>query len=139
MPLLLKSSLKTLIIVSSVGAHCLSPTLSSYQISKLAALRLVQFAAAEYKDRDLIALSVHPGNMLTEIVGHGEGMDENLKKVFTEVPELPAAAMVFLSAERREWLSGRYVNCTWDLPELVSERKREEIVREDKLVIKLAV
>lgn len=138
-PLLQKSDLKTLITVSSVGAHCVSPSLSAYQTSKLALLRFTQFVAAEYADQGVIAMSIHPGNMLTEIVGHGKGFDDNLKKVFTEVPELPADSMVFLSAERREWLSGRYVNCTWDLPELVGEERREEIVREDKLKIRLVV
>ncbi|KAF2164506.1 hypothetical protein M409DRAFT_25383 [Zasmidium cellare ATCC 36951] len=139
LPLLLESDLKTLITVSSVGAHVVGPTLSAYQTSKLAVLRFTQFVAAENAEQGLIAISVHPGNMLTEIVGHGEGFDEKLKAVFTEVPQLPADSMVFLSAERREWLSGRYVNCTWDLPELVGEAKREEIVREDKLKIRLVV
>lgn len=137
--LLLESDLKTLVTVSSVGAHCVGPTLSAYQTSKLAVLRFTQFVAAEYAEQGIIAISVHPGNMLTEIVGHGEGLDEKLKAVFTEVPQLPADSMVFLSSERREWLSGRYVNCTWDLPELVGEEKREEIIREDKLKIRLVV
>ncbi|KAK4499490.1 hypothetical protein PRZ48_010005 [Zasmidium cellare] len=139
LPLLQTSTLKTLITVSSVGAHVVGPTLSAYQTSKLAVLRFTQFVAAEYAEQGIIAISVHPGNMLTEIVGHGEGFDEKLKAVFTEVPQLPADSMVFLSAERREWLSGRYVNCTWDLPELVGEAKREEIVRGDKLKIRLVV
>lgn len=139
LPLLLKSALKTLITVSSVGAHCVGPTLSAYQTSKLALLRFTQFVATEYAEQGIIAFAVHPGNMLTEIVGHGEGFDESLKAVFTEVPQLPADSMVYLSKERREWLSGRYVNCTWDLPELTSEAKREEIVKGDKLKIRLVV
>lgn len=45
--------------------------------------------------------------------------------------------MVWLTAQRREWLNARYVNCTWDLPEL--EKKRDAIVKGDKLKMKLDV
>ncbi|CAK1363703.1 unnamed protein product [Cercospora beticola] len=139
LPLLLASSTKTLINISSVGAHLVNPTLSAYQISKLAVLRLTEFVAAEYADQGLVAIAVHPGNILTDIVGNGEGMDEGLKAVFTETPRLCADSLVFLCKEQREWLSGRYVNCTWDLEELVSEEKKKEIVERDKLKVKLVV
>jgi hypothetical protein len=41
-----------------------------------------------------------------------------------------------LGAERREWLAGRYVSCTWDMEELV--KKKGEIVEEDKLKMRMA-
>ncbi|KAK3113293.1 hypothetical protein LTR53_009543 [Teratosphaeriaceae sp. CCFEE 6253] len=138
-PLLLKSDTKTLVVVSSVGAHVLTPGLSAYQPGKLAVTRLMEFAALEYRDQGLIAYSVHPGNILTDIVGGGEGMDEKLKAVFTETPALSADGLVFLTNERREWLSGRYVNLTWDLPELTSGAKKDEIVKGDKLKVRLVV
>jgi len=138
-PLLLKGNLKTLITVSSVGAHVVMPTASAYQPSKLAVTRLMEFAAVEYKDQGLVAYSVHPGNILTDIVGNGEGMDENFKAVFTETPELCADSLVYLTNEKRDWLSGRYINCTWDLPELTSSLKKDEIVKEDKLKVKLSI
>lgn len=65
-PLLLKSDRKTLVVLSSVGAHSVMPGLSAYQPGKLAATRFTEFAAAEYKDQGLVAYSVHPGNILTE-------------------------------------------------------------------------
>lgn len=139
LPLLLTSSTKTLINISSVGAHLVNPTLSAYQISKLAVLRLTEFVAAEYAEQGLVAIAVHPGNILTDIVGNGEGMNEELKAVFTETPRLCADSLVFLCGENRGWLSGRYVNCTWDLEELVSEEKKREIVDGDKLKVKLVV
>ncbi|CAJ2508039.1 Uu.00g092250.m01.CDS01 [Anthostomella pinea] len=123
-PLLLKGQQKTLITVSSVGAHVVMPGLSAYQPSKLAVLRLMEFAAAEYKDQGLVAFAVHPGNILTDIVDGGEGMDEQFKAVFTETVELCADSLVYLTDEKREWLSGRYINCTWDLPELTSSPKK---------------
>ena len=42
-----------------------------------------------------------------------------------------------MTKEKREWLGGRYVNVTWDLPELVE--KRDEIVKGDKLKVQLVV
>ena len=137
LPLLLNSELKTLITVSSVGAHVVGPTMSDYQTSKLAVLRLTEFVAKENEDGGLVAFSVHPGNMLTDMVGHGETFGPELKAVFTESVELCADGLVYLSKERRNWLSGRYVNCTWDLPELTTPAMREKIVNGDMLKVRL--
>lgn len=71
------------------------------------------------------------------MVGRGEQMDDKLKAVFTESPQLCADSLVYLSNTKAEWLSGRYINCTWDLPELLA--KKEEIVKGDMLKVKLVV
>ncbi|KAM0346218.1 hypothetical protein ACHAPU_005642 [Fusarium lateritium] len=63
------------------------------------------------------------------------GIPEPMRPAFVDTPELCANSLVYLAAERRPWLTGRYVNLTWDLPELVS--KQEEIVRGDKLKVRL--
>jgi hypothetical protein len=55
--------------------------------------------------------------------------------VFVETPELSADSVVFLTREKREWLGGRYVNVTWDMPELIGMKDR--IVEGDKLKVKL--
>jgi hypothetical protein len=55
--------------------------------------------------------------------------------VFTESAELSADTIVYLTRERREWLGGRYVNCTWDMPELMAQK--DEIVKDDKLKVRL--
>ena len=101
-----------MITVSSVGAHIVGPTLSAYQTSKLAVLRFTEFVAKEYAEQGVIAFSVHPGNILTDIVGGGDYMDDKLKAVFTETPVLCGDCLVYLTNERRPWLSGRYINCT---------------------------
>ena len=44
---------------------------------------------------------------------------------------------MYLTSEKRDWLAGRYINCTWDLPELMG--KKEEIVKGDKLKVKLVL
>lgn len=55
--------------------------------------------------------------------------------VFVETPELSADSLVYLTSEKRDWLAGRYINATWDLPELMA--KKDEIVKGDKLKVKL--
>jgi NAD(P)-dependent dehydrogenase (short-subunit alcohol dehydrogenase family) len=68
-PLLIDSGgEKTIINVSSVGAHCSTPGLSGYQISKLATLRLSEFATAEYGDKGLVVYCIHPGSIATDMV-----------------------------------------------------------------------
>ena len=80
LPLLLAADNETYIInVASVGAHLINPTLSAYQPSKLALLRLTQFTSAEYADKGVIAFAIHPGNIPTDIVGGAEGLPEHLK------------------------------------------------------------
>ncbi len=37
--------------------------------------------------------------------------------------------------EKRDWLAGRYVDCTWDMPEFLS--RKQEIIDEDKLRMRM--
>jgi len=136
-PLLLKGGDKTIITISSVGAHKISPRMSAYQDSKLAVLRFMQFVSVEYEDQGVLAFCVHPGNIPTDIVGGMEGLSDVLKPVFVETPELSADTIVYLTREKRDWLAGRYVNCTWDMPELMAQR--DEIVKGDKLKVRLVI
>lgn len=78
-PLMLEAGgMKTFVTVSSVGAHLRSPGGSGYQISKLAVLRLTEFLDAEYRDKGVIAFTIHPGNVPTDmtIVSDGKVADE---------------------------------------------------------------
>ncbi|RSL83790.1 hypothetical protein CEP51_004313 [Fusarium floridanum] len=137
-PLLIESDgKKTIINVSSVGAHCCTPTLSGYQISKLATLRLAEFATAEYGDRGLVVYCIHPGSIATEMVLQQWPQSAELSAAFADKPELAGDSIVYLTSEKRDWLAGRYINLTWDLPELMG--KKEWIVANDKLKVKLSV
>ncbi|KAI1849171.1 hypothetical protein JX265_012805 [Neoarthrinium moseri] len=134
-PLMLERGDKTIVTVSSVGAHCQMPGLSAYQMSKLAVLRLAEFVCAEYGDKGILAYSVHPGNVQTDMA---DGVvSPELAPVFVETPELSADSLVYLTSEKRDWLAGRYLNVTWDLPELM--RKKDSIVSGDKLKVRLVV
>ncbi|KAF2968943.1 hypothetical protein GQX73_g4609 [Xylaria multiplex] len=134
LPLLLKSSTRTVIITSSAGAHMLIQNLLGYQTSKTALCRFTEFLAKEYEDQGLVAVAVHPGDVLTEMT---TALGEDMRPLFKETPELTGDSLVWLARERREWLSGRVVSVTWDMQEL--ERKREEIVAKDLLKLRLAV
>lgn len=134
LPLLLKSTHKTIVNLSSIGAHVLQPGASAYQSTKFALLRLTEFTAAEYGEQGVVAFAVHPGGVPTELAN---GMPREMHVVLKDTPELAADTMVWLTAERREWLAGRYVSCTWDMPELLE--KRERIVEKNLLKMRMAV
>lgn len=55
--------------------------------------------------------------------------------MFTDTLEIAADTMCFLTAEKRDWLAGRYVSCPWDMPEFLSKEK--EIVEGDKLKMRM--
>jgi NAD(P)-dependent dehydrogenase (short-subunit alcohol dehydrogenase family) len=134
LPLLLRSRLKTVITVSTAGAHMLTPGLDGYQTGKFAVCRLTEFVAEGYQKQGLIALTVHPGDVLTEIASN---VTEEVKKLLVDKPELAGHTVVWLARVRREWLSGRFVNCCWDMAEL--ERRRDDLVNGDLLKFRMTV
>ena len=79
-PLLLKGTDDKFIInVTSVGAHLANPSLSAYQVSKLALLKFSQLVNAEYAPQGVVSLCIHPGNCLTDIMGPPEKLADHLK------------------------------------------------------------
>jgi NAD(P)-dependent dehydrogenase (short-subunit alcohol dehydrogenase family) len=79
LPLMLKGGDKTIVTTSSVAAHCISPAFSAYQPSKLAVTRFMEFVSKEYASQGVVAFSIHPGNIPTDIVGGKEGLREDLR------------------------------------------------------------
>lgn len=133
-PLLLKSATKTLINISSGGAHALFPGASGYQTTKFALCRLTEFIDKEYHDQGLIAISVHPGGVMTELASN---IPLARQDVLTDPPELAADTLVWLSQQRREWLSGRFATVTWDMEEL--EQKKQDILDRNLLKFRCLV
>ncbi|KAF2837503.1 NAD-P-binding protein [Patellaria atrata CBS 101060] len=135
-PLLLEKSEgeKTIITLSSLGAHLLQSGAHSYEIAKLAQLRLMEFVMCDYGDQGILAYSIHPGGVAT---GMGISLPTQYHQALTDTPELPAHTLVWLSKERREWLAGRYVNSQWDMDELL--KKKDTIVKQDLLKVRMAV
>ncbi|KAI1501335.1 oxidoreductase-like protein [Biscogniauxia marginata] len=136
-PLLLASpdGPQTVVNISSVAAHNLRPMASAYGTSKMAVLKFTEFLMVEAGDRGLVAYSVHPGAVLTELAE--KGMPTETLSGLNDSAELAGATVSWLSSERREWLGGRYLSATWDMNELL--RRRVEIENGDKLKVRLVV
>ena len=62
---------------------------------------------------------------------------EAWKDILADDEGLAGAFCVWLSGERRDWLSGRFVSCNWDVGELAGMRER--IVEGDLLKYRMAV
>ncbi|CAK7239623.1 MAG: hypothetical protein STHCBS139747_001054 [Sporothrix thermara] len=124
LPLVLQSQTKTIINISSGGAHVLFPGASGYQTTKFALCRFTEFMDKEYRRQGLIALSLHPGAVKTELASN---MPEDRLDILTDTPELAADTLVWLSRDRREWLSGRFATVGWDMEEL--EQKKDDILQ----------
>lgn len=134
LPLLLKSDTKIVINLTSIGAHTLTLGGSSYMISRFANCRLTEFLTRDYEDQGLIAISVHPGGVVTDM---RDNFPEIMHGTLQDTPNLPADTIVWLAKERREWLNGRYVASPWDMEEL--EGKKEEIVERDLFKFRMTV
>ena len=130
-----QSELKTVINISSAGGLSLNKGASAYETSKLAIMRFSEFLNADYGDQGLLAYSIHPGGILTEMT---KNASETIKQTFLiDTPELPGETIPWLTSQRRNWLAGRYVSCNWDMEEL--ESRKNEIVKGDLLKVRMAV
>lgn len=136
LPLLLasESGLKTMVNISSIGAQMCSPGASAYQTARFAILRLTEILNAEYGEKGLIAYCMHPGAVKTDLAWK---MPERIRENLTDTPDLMSSTIVFLTQRRREWLRGRYISCTWDMPEMLEKEK--EIVERDMLKMRMVV
>jgi NAD(P)-dependent dehydrogenase (short-subunit alcohol dehydrogenase family) len=129
LPILLKGGDKTIVQLSSIGAHITSPGGSAYQMTKSALLRFNNYLVAEYGDQGILAYGIHPGGVMTELAS---ALPDT--SVLIDKPELVGDTVVWLTKERREWLQDRYVSCTWDVEEL--EERKEEIFGGDLLKVR---
>lgn len=160
LPLMVKTGGAYIVNVSSAGAILTTGSISPYQISKTAVSRLSEFITKEYSEKGIVSFSVHPGNVVTDMtheIGvlenpeyshcafptycfdeiHCVKMDTNSFIVFVDTPELCGDTLVFLTSEKRAWIGGRFINVTWNMPELMAQK--DEIVKEDKLKITLKI
>ncbi|KAI1049597.1 hypothetical protein LB505_008075 [Fusarium chuoi] len=133
-PLLLKSATKTIINISSVGAQIIVPGASAYQTSKFALCRFTEFIDKEYYEQGIIAISIHPGGIKTELALK---MPQAMHSHLNDTLELAADTMVWLSRERRDWLSGRFITVNWDMEEL--EKKKTEILERNLFKFRMTI
>ncbi|KAL9630786.1 MAG: hypothetical protein Q9164_006242 [Protoblastenia rupestris] len=134
LPLLFKSPSKQILNLSSIGAHATMSGASAYQTTKLAIIRFSEFINAEYGSQGVISYAVHPGGVMTELAVN---MPKEAHGLLIDQPELAGDTIVWLTQQRREWLAGRYVSCTWDMPELI--KMEDEIVQKGLLKVRMVL
>ncbi|PVH83822.1 NAD(P)-binding protein [Cadophora sp. DSE1049] len=119
---------KAIINIVSGGAHLASAFLSPipYNISKMAIVRMSQYVDDSHRERHgVVCYALHPGTCSART----PLTDGNV--VLVDDVELCGGYCVWLTKQKREWLSGRYVSSEWDVDEL--EAMKDEIVKGDKL------
>lgn len=134
--MLLASPSKIIINVTSIASTMLTPESSAYSCTKLAVNRFTEFLNQDHgpgKD-GVVAIAMHPGGVATELA---HGMPDHIHEYLVDTAELAGDTFMWLGAERREWLGGRYVSAAWDLEEL--ESKKEDILKGDLLKVRMAV
>lgn len=97
-------------------------------------VRFTEFIAAEYGQKGVLAITMHPGAIKSEL---SDGLPVECLQTVVDTVELAGDTVVWISKERREWLQGRYVDANWNVMEL--EAKKDEIVSGDKLKLRLAI
>jgi NAD(P)-dependent dehydrogenase (short-subunit alcohol dehydrogenase family) len=151
LPFMLRSGEKTILNVSSLGAHGIFPGGSGYETSKFAILRFTEYIMVEYGEQGLLAYSAHPCSYATALTSglpdhmHHSKWKEllypnrvaDVRPGLSDDVEIASDTMCFLTQTRRDWLAGRYISCNWDMPELLSREK--EIVDGDKLKMRMVV
>ncbi|KAJ5919157.1 hypothetical protein N7466_010100 [Penicillium verhagenii] len=133
-PLLLRSQTKIMVNLTSVGAHTLTLGGSSYMVSRFANCRVNEFLARDYEEEGLVAISLHPGGVATDMRAN---FPERLHAGLQDDVNLSADTIVWLVKERREWLNGRYVSGPWDMEEL--EARKKEILERDLLKFRMTI
>jgi len=136
MPILLASTdgAKAVVNISSFSLHFPAEGAVGFNISALASMRLTENIAETYTADGIVAYTVHPGMVLTT---PPPGMPDMWKQGMQDDKGLCGAFLVWLTKEKREWLSGRYISATWDVEEL--EEMKEEILKDDKLKMRMVV
>ncbi|KAK7219030.1 hypothetical protein V2G26_007033 [Clonostachys chloroleuca] len=128
LPLLLKSEVRIVVLFTSIASFLVAAGGTSYPISKLAVLRMAEVFATEYDKEGLLAIAFNPSDVLTDL---SHKLPEKASMISQDKPELAGDTLVFLTKEKRQWLSGRMITLNWDMEEFLS--KKEEIIARDSL------
>jgi NAD(P)-dependent dehydrogenase (short-subunit alcohol dehydrogenase family) len=136
LPLLLshKESYKTIVGITSIWGLTMVPSTSAYQLSKHTMMRFSEICNSEYGDQGILCFHIHPGAVLTEMSSQ---MHPDIRQFLVDTPELGADTLVWLTAERRDWLAGRYVSAQWSMEELLA--KKDKIAEENHLLNRMNV
>ena len=86
-------------------------------------------------DQGITVLAIHPGSVVSPMTE--TSVPPEYRQTIIDTPELSAESVVWLIKEQRKWLSGRFVSCTWDLPEI--DGMKEMVKKRDILKMKLSL
>jgi NAD(P)-dependent dehydrogenase (short-subunit alcohol dehydrogenase family) len=80
LPLMMQTAEKEKVVthvinMSSIGAHMVNPSASAYMISKMALCRLTEFVQAEYGDKGINVVALHPGGVATELTAQEKALE----------------------------------------------------------------
>ncbi len=134
------SKVRSYIVMTSLASQLSESSFvpAAYNIAKLANNRMAEHMAQDHKSEGLLAFAVHPGAVLTpQTANHSTQKGDAWDTLMTEDVGLCGGWLTWLTKERREWLSGRYLAVTWDVEEL--EAKKDEIVAKDKLKFTMTI
>ncbi|OAG12367.1 NAD(P)-binding protein [Paraphaeosphaeria sporulosa] len=132
-----KDGPQTIIASCSMAAHSVVSDLTpiAYNVSKAAVMRLMECVANDHRKEGVQAFALHPGAVVTPQTKNHAG--NNWTGILADDEGLAGAFCVWLSKQKRAWLSGRFVSCNWDVEEL--EKKKDEIVKGDLLKYRMVV
>ncbi|KAF2012792.1 NAD(P)-binding protein [Aaosphaeria arxii CBS 175.79] len=114
---------KTFIVVGSFAACIIKGHIANtaYCLSKFAQSRLVEFIAEQSGKDGILAVSVHPGAVATDLAN--ATTPDSFRPYLTDDVSLCGAFCVWLCQEKRMWLNGRLISATWDVSELLEKKK----------------
>lgn len=147
-----KDGAQSLVVISSAASFYTNPKVMSatYSLSKLTADRMIEHIHEAHKDAGVSAYAIQPGGVKTDLamdIPEGKGWeDSEFAYCFLELvdidlvelstsPDMAGGFLVWLTSERREWLSSRYLDARWDVQELL--KRKEEVLSKDLLKIRL--
>lgn len=159
----LRTSRGYIVFVSGAIAQLRIPFASDYALSKHAIGRLAEFIVLgstcifpwriEFalslvfllsENPNIKVFSLHPGLIVTDFAAQSMGL-RSREEFPSDAPPgpvnsiaLPSATMLYLTAGKADYLSGRYVSALWDLGEVERDWK-EKIVAQGALVSKLKI
>lgn len=124
-------------LASQLPSSAMTP--AAYNTSKIALNRFAEHLSNDHLERDGIqAFAMHPGAVVTpQTQHHSTQKGDFWETLLDDDIELVGGWCTWLTRERREWLSGRYVSVNWDVVEL--EGMKERIVEQDLLKMRMAV
>jgi NAD(P)-dependent dehydrogenase (short-subunit alcohol dehydrogenase family) len=149
-----KDGAQAIIQLSSAASLYVDPQVmpTSYSLTKFACTRLIQHAHEGHRSNGVVAYAIQPGGVKTDMataLPEGKGWEKceffnttdcimtglMLPPVLIDDVGLAGGFCVWLTKEKRSWLSGRYLDSRWDMDELL--RRKDEIVEKDMLKLKM--